>query len=145
MSQATGVEQNKRLASRAITEIISEGNFDVIDEILAEDFAQYGGVSGDLQGTDALEEWMEQVYAGFSEFEATEEFSLCEDDLVAVRVTYSGTHDGEFMGIPATDEYVEITGTTIFRVEDGRIVEGWVETDTIGILQQVGAMDSSTA
>lgn len=139
------VEQNKQLASRAISEIIDERNFDALDEVFTEDYVQHGGVDGDMMGSAAFQEWFEQVYAGFSDFEATEEFSLAEDDLVACLVTYSGTHDGEFLGIPATGEHVEITGITIFRVEDSKIPEAWVEVDTVGLLQQVGAMDGPTA
>ena len=85
---------------------------------------------------------METVHAGFPDFAATEEFSLCEGDLVASRLTYTGTHDGEFMGVPATGESVEVTGTAINRLEDGRIVENWPEMDFPGLLEQMGAVDA---
>jgi predicted ester cyclase len=85
---------------------------------------------------------MEQVHAAFPDFEATEEFSLCEGDLVASHMTYAGTHEGEFMGIPATGTRVEVTGTTINRVVDGRIAESWVETDFLGLLRQVGVVET---
>jgi steroid delta-isomerase-like uncharacterized protein len=98
-------------------------------------------MGGDITGPAAFREWMEQVHAGFPDFEATEEFSLCEGDLVASRLTYTGTHEGEFVGVPATGRHVEVTGITINRVKNGKIVESWPETDMFGVLQQVGAID----
>jgi predicted ester cyclase len=136
------ISENKDVVSRAISDVMSDGQLDLVDELYAQDFTQYGAVSGDLKGSNAFRTWMEQVHAGFSDFEATEEFSLCEGDLVASRMTFSGTHDGEFLGIAATGTTVEITGITINRVEGGRIVESWVETDRASLLEQVGAMDS---
>ena len=141
MKTAERVKENKDVVSRAITEIVSEGNFDLLRELYAEDFVHYRGANEDLTGPAAFRAWMEQIHTGFPDFEATEEFSLCEDDLVASRVTYTGTHDREFMGIPATGKHVTVTGTTINRVEDGKIVESWPETDFLGVLQQVGAID----
>lgn len=143
MIQETQIKQNKQLASRAITEIIGEGNFDALDDVFTQDYVQHGGVAGDMNGSAELQEWFEGVHAGFSDFEAKEEFSLAEDDLVASLVTYSGTHDdGEFMGMPANDESFEITAISIFRFEDGKVREAWVELDTAGLLQQLGAMDA---
>jgi len=141
LDTAERVKQNKDVVSRAISEVVSEGNFDLLGELYAEDFVHYRGTSEDLTGPAAFREWMEQIHTGFPDFEATEEFSFCEDGLVASRVTYTGTHDGEFMGIPATGKHVTVTGTTINRVEDGKIVESWPETDFLGVLQQVGAID----
>ena len=146
MSQVTQIEQNKQLTSRAISEIIGDGNFDGLHDVFTEDYVQHGGVAGDMKGSAELQEWFEGVHAGFSDFEATEEFSLTEDDLVASLVTYSGTHDdGEFMGMPANGESFEITAISIFRIEDNNISKAWVELDTAGLLQQLGAMDAPAA
>lgn len=138
----TQLAETKDVVSTAISEVLSEGNFDRFDDLYAKGYVNHGGPSGDLTGQGAFQGWMEQVYRGFSDFAATEEFSICEGDLVASRMTYTGTHDGEFMGIPATDTAVEITGNTINRVEDGKIVESWAETDFMSLLQQVGAIDA---
>lgn len=135
------IAQNKDVVSRAISEVIGEGKFDLIEDLYADDFVQHGGPTGDLNGTAAFREWMENVHAGFPDLAANEEFSLCEGDLVASYVTYSGTHDGAFLGIPATGEHVEVNGIAINRVEDGKIVESWPQTNFLGVLQQVGAIE----
>jgi steroid delta-isomerase-like uncharacterized protein len=140
----TQISENKAIVSDAISEVVSEGTFDRIDELYGADLVNHRSIGDELRGPAAFREWMEEVHTGFSDFVATEEFSLGEGDLVASRLTYSGTHDGEFMGIPATGEFVEVTGTTINRLEDGKIVESWPETDFLGVLQQVGVVDAPT-
>lgn len=136
------ISENEKIVSRAFSEVLGEGNVDVIEELYAEEFAHHGGIGGDLSGTDEFRGWIEQIHVGFPDLEVTEEFSFSDGDLVASRVTYAGTHEGEFVGIPATGEHVEVTGTTINRVRDGKIVESWPETDALGILRQVGAVDA---
>jgi steroid delta-isomerase-like uncharacterized protein len=139
---AAQTAENRAIVSDAVSEVVSEGNFDRVDELYGPDLVNHRGIGDELRGPAAFREWMAEVHAGFPDFEATEEFSLCEGDLVASRLTYAGTHDGEFMGIPATGEYVEVTGTTINRIEDGKIVESWPETDFLGVFQQVGVVES---
>jgi steroid delta-isomerase-like uncharacterized protein len=138
----TQMSENKATVSDAISEVVSQGNFDRIDELYGAELVNHRNTGDELKGPAAFRGWMEEIHAGFPDFVATEEFSLCEGDLVASRLTYSGTHDGEFMGIPATGEAVEVTGTTINRLEDGKIVESWPETDFLGVLRQVGAVDA---
>ena len=138
----TQIAENKAIVSDAISDVVSGGNFDRIDELYGSDLINHRSAGEKLRGPAAFREWMAEVHTGFPDFEATEEFSFCEGDMVASRLTYSGTHDGEFMGIPATGEYVKVTGTTINRIEDGKIVESWPETDFLGVLQQVGVVDA---
>ena len=66
-------------------------------------------------------------------------------DKVVARWTSFGTHSGEFMGVPATGRFLTTSGITIFRLEDGKIVEEWSESDMLGMLQQVGAIPGAGA
>ena len=135
-------EQNIELVRRSITEILDSSgkDYDLIDDRYAADFVQHGGPMGGLEGPDALREWFQAIHEGFPDLTCTEEFAFCDGDFVASQYTYTGTHDGEFQGIPATGKKVTITGNTINRIEDGRIVETWPETDFLGLMQQVGAV-----
>jgi steroid delta-isomerase-like uncharacterized protein len=65
---------------------------------------------------------------------------VAEGDKVAVRTTFRGKHLGEFNGIPATGKEVSIPIMLIYRLEHGKIVEHWMNADSLGLLQQVGAI-----
>ncbi len=65
---------------------------------------------------------------------------IAEGDKVVIRQTWSGTHKGEFMGIPATGRRVSIAVIDIIRVADGRFVEHWGQLDMMGMMQQLGAI-----
>ena len=65
---------------------------------------------------------------------------LAEGDLVASRWTGRGTHQGELMGIPPTGKQVTVSGITISRVKNGKVVEEWSNWDTLGMLQQLGVV-----
>jgi steroid delta-isomerase-like uncharacterized protein len=66
--------------------------------------------------------------------------SLAEGDVVASRWTITGTHQGEFQGVPATGRPVTLTGIDFSRVVDGKIAEHWAQFDLVGMLQQIGAI-----
>ena len=68
---------------------------------------------------------------------------IAEGDLVAIRSTAHGTHQGEFMGIPPTGKEVTFGGVVTNRIVDSRIVEDWFDGDGLGLLQQLGVVPSS--
>jgi predicted ester cyclase len=69
---------------------------------------------------------------------------LAEGDKVAYRLTVSGTHKGEFQGILPTNKKVSFTSTGISNIVDGKVAEDWVDADTMGLIQQIGAMSSAS-
>ena len=81
-------------------------------------------------------------FAAFPDIQHTLEDQLADGDRVAVRLTVAGTQTGEFQGLPASGKHVRIGSINIFRCEGGKIAEQWVETDSLGMLQQLGAMPS---
>ena len=66
--------------------------------------------------------------------------SIEERDMVASRWTITGTHRGDFQGVPPTGRQVTMAGIDISRVVDGKIAEHWAQFDVIGVLQQIGAI-----
>ena len=68
---------------------------------------------------------------------------LTEGDKVAYRLTVSGTHKGEFLGIPPTSKKVSLSSTGISDIIDGKVAEDWVDVDTMGLMQQLGAIPSA--
>jgi predicted ester cyclase len=74
----------------------------------------------------------------------TPEDAFASEDRVAARLTVTGTHDGELMGVPPTHRTVRFDVITILRLDDdGRIAERWNVTDLLGLLQQIGAVPAT--
>lgn len=78
--------------------------------------------------------------SSFPEFTSRIELIAAEDERVAVRVSHTGTHRGEFMGVPPTGRQVTVSATGIFRCKDGKLVENRVVFDAFGLLQQLGVI-----
>ena len=77
---------------------------------------------------------------GFPDYQTVIEDLVAEEDKVAARIKMTGTHTGDFMGIPATGTRVEFSGMYIVRIKEGRITEHWGEEDGVSLLTQLGAM-----
>ncbi len=66
---------------------------------------------------------------------------ISEGDLVCARVTMSGTHRGEFMGIPASNRRIQVQTMDLIRLRDGKCGEHWGVTDTMAMMEQLGAFE----
>jgi steroid delta-isomerase-like uncharacterized protein len=131
--------ENKRLARRFPKEAATEGNLDILDTLLARDFVDHGVFGRDSAGRDAAKQELQRLRTAFPDFEATVEDIIAEGDLVAMRVTLSGTHEGEFMGIEPTGASFTVQNMVFTRIENGTIAERWTQPDTLGLLKQLGA------
>ena len=76
----------------------------------------------------------------FPKYELVAEDMVAEGDKVAVRVVLRGVHKGEFMGLPPTNIAVEVPGMLIYRVEDNKIVQHWMQVDQLDLMQQLGML-----
>ncbi len=91
-------------------------------------------------GLKGLKQHWTMDLTGFPDLQLTVEDMIAEGDKVAVRLSRGGTHQGVFMGVAPTGNEARWTGNTIFRIANGKIVEGWVEGDHLGLMQQLGAI-----
>lgn len=134
-------KEMKRYERRFIDEVWNEGKMDLLEETVSEDYVgHWFSLEGDVD-RDGFRRFIEDVRAGFSDFEMRIEYVIAEDDSVAVAFTTTGTHDGEFMDIPATGKRgLEPTpGIFIHKFdEDGMLVEAWATWDALGLLQKLG-------
>ena len=131
-------ETNKAIFQRMIDEVF-KGNLAVIDELFAADYVKHDPASPiEIRGPDGFKQWlgtMSEPY--FSQSLITVEDMIGEGDKVAVRWTWSGTHTGEFMGIPPTGRQIAVMGTCIHRFAEGKFVESWSSYDVLGMIQQL--------
>jgi steroid delta-isomerase-like uncharacterized protein len=134
-------EQDKALIARFIEEIFNRGNMRVADEVLAPDFIEHEqlppGIPNNREGVKVLTTLLRTA---FPDFKATIEDILAEGNKVVVRMTWSGTHQGEFMGVPPTGKRVSIGVIDIIRISGGKLVEHWGQMDSMGMMQQLGAI-----
>lgn len=139
-------EQSKSLVRRYLEEVFARGNFDAIPEIFAVDYVERDPASeGEIRGHDGVRRDLEPYDTAFSDIQVTVEQQLAEGDGVATRMTVRATHVEEFRGIPPTGRRIEVTGTVVHRVAEGRLAEGWWNWDTLGLMQQLGAIPAEQA
>jgi steroid delta-isomerase-like uncharacterized protein len=117
-----------------------EGNLDVIDELVAPDYVGHDPAQPEMHGTEGIKEFITGYLAGFPDGRITIDGQFAEGDMVATRWTGRGTHQGELRGIPPTGKQVTVSGITISRVKNGKVVEEWSNWDTLGMLQQLGVV-----
>ena len=132
-------EQNKKLARKVFEEVQSKGNMALVDELVTEDYVGHTPF-GDIHGPEGAKGFDAMLRSAFPGYEVTVDDQIAEGDRVATRWTCRGTHEGEFQGVPPTGKSVSISGITIFRVANNKLVEGWTNPDVLGLLQQIEAV-----
>jgi steroid delta-isomerase-like uncharacterized protein len=136
---------NKEISKRIIEEVFSQGRYEVADEVV--DPAAVGNdpaLPEPVRGAEGLKEAARGYRGAFPDLELSIEQMVAEGDCVVTRWTGRGTHRGELFGIAPTGKEAVVTGMTLDRFENGRLVESWVNWDTLGLLQQIGAVPSPT-
>ena len=116
------VEDNKQAVRRFYQEVINGRNLDVLDELLTTDGVDHTFGS---QNPDQAKQFFGMVHQAFPDLHAEVHDVIAEGELVAARVTYTSTHQGEFLGIPATGKKTTTSGVDFFRMQDGRQAEHW--------------------
>ena len=126
--ETTSSEQNKALIAEYFNAISGKEKTDELQQKYIADSDQ------------VLKDHIVAFEAGFPLYELIAEDMIAEGDKVVVRATFRGTHQGEFAGIPATGISVEMPLIIIYRIENGKIVEHWMQADVMGLMQQLGAL-----
>lgn len=111
-----------------------------LKEVLSSELvAHHPGLPGRLTREELLQ-MIDAFAKAFADQEYTIEDQVAEGDTVATRVTWRATHSGPFQGVPATGRQVAIGGIAIARIENGQIVERWLNMDQMGMLKQLGVV-----
>ncbi|MDX1416965.1 MAG: ester cyclase [Candidatus Promineifilaceae bacterium] len=133
--------ENKETARQLIEEVFNGRNIDRVDELIAADFVEHEelppGVPAGREGTKAA---AAMLHSAFPDFKAMIEDVVAEDDKVVLRMTWSGSQQNEFMGLPPSGKSFSVNVIDIFRVAGSQIVEHWGTIDMMGMMQQLGAM-----
>ena len=134
-------EQNKALIVRFVEELFNRGNMGIVGEIFAPDFIEREQLPpGIPSGREGVKVLTTELRSAFPDFKATIDDILAEGDKVVIRMTWSGTQKGEFMGVPATGKRVSFGVIDIIRITNGKLVEHWGQMDSMSLMQQLGAI-----
>jgi steroid delta-isomerase-like uncharacterized protein len=131
-------EQNKSIVRRWVEEGWNKGNLAIVDQLYAPNFVQHEPAPETVNSSEALKQYVGAYRTAFPDLYLKPEDLIAEGDKVTLRFTSGGTQNGPLMGMPATGKKGAITGIVIFRLENSRIAEAWVNIDLLGLLQQLG-------
>ena len=135
-------EVNKVLLRRSVEEVFSaQGDIDVADEIFAPDYVGHNPTDPqDVRGPEGAKERASIYRSAFPDVRLSIEEQVAEEDRVVTRWIANGTHQGEMMGIAPTGNQVRVEGITISHIQEGKILQEWELFDTLGLMQQLGAV-----
>ena len=135
-------EENKAMLRHLFEEVWNQGNLAAVDELFAADYVLHDPTHL-VRGPEGFKAYVSAFRAAFPDLHATVEDQIAEGNRAAMRFTARGTHKGEFQGIPPTGKQIALSGISIQRFVDGKIVENWVSLDALGalgMLQQLGVL-----
>lgn len=140
---ATKTRDNKELLRRFNETVWQDHDLDAIDEFVADDAVMHDNLTPEpTRGPEGAREFIESVLSAFPDVQVEITDLVAEDDRVADRFRATGTHEGEFVGVEPTNEEVTVTGTSIYRIEDGQFVEEWEVLDALGLFRQLGVVET---
>ena len=132
----------KALSRRIFEEVWNKQNLSVADELIASNFVDHDPQSS-VQGLEGYKQFVRYYLTAFPDSHFTVEDEISEGQMVVTRWTVSGTHTGNLGAIPATGRRISVTGISCGRVENGKMVEGWTNWDTLGMMQQLGILSAT--
>jgi predicted ester cyclase len=139
-------KQNKAVVRRLNEAIISQGNVEALEELVAVDVHDNSALPGSPPGRERVKQLFFDLYrTAFPDLRAEIYDMIAEGDKVVTRKAFHGTHQGPLMGIPPIGRQVTILVTDIVRVVDGQIVEHWANVDQLGLMQQLGVIPAPGA
>jgi C-1 hydroxylase len=133
-------EENKAIVRR-YQEAYNTNNLDALDALVAVDLISHDLAPGLPQGLASGKLVHQRAVAAMPDYQAVIEDLIAEGEKVVARMTIKGTHSAaDFLGLPASGRRINVPAISIFRIANGKIVEHWAASDTLGLLQQLGAL-----
>jgi steroid delta-isomerase-like uncharacterized protein len=132
---------NKKAVRRLIEEVWNKGNLQVTEELFAPNYAHHDPSTPDAgRGPEGEKKRATLYRTAFQDFKLTIEDLIAEGETVMARWTCRGSHRGVLNGIAPTGKQFAITGISVARFADGKMVEGWINWDALGLMQQLGVV-----
>ncbi len=132
-------QQDNIKTQQAFGEAVNSGNLSAIRDLVAPDAVDHDPAPDQGVGPEGFIQFFTLLRTAFPDLKIAVDHMVADDDNVAFAYTVTGTHSGDFLGVPATGKTISARGMQITRFENGKQVERWGSSDQLGILQQIGA------
>jgi len=133
------LQENKALVRRFVEEVQNQHNLAALDVLCSPDFVDHSGITNP-PNREGSKQFFTVLFAAFPNMRFTIRQQLAEGDKVMTHKTFQGTHQGPFMGIPATGKQVAFDVIDIFTVANGNLTDHWAVADQFSLMQQLGAV-----
>lgn len=139
-------DENKNIARKLMEEGWNKGRLNVVDELVSPRCRFHDPVFPSLkEGAENYKQHMQTCRNGFPDLNFSIEDTIAERNEVVLHWTARGTQRGTFLGMPATNKTGTVSGTTILRMENGKIVEHWSDWNLLTLMEQLGLSASARA
>ncbi len=134
-------ESHKAIIRRLFDDVLNGGRLGLLDTIVGAAYVDHSPASGQAAGAAGVKAKVAALREGFPDLRFTLEEIVGEDEIVAARYHWRGTHRGSFLGIPPTGKTILVRGMDFYRLRDEKIVEHWDVVDDLGMLTQLGDLE----
>jgi len=131
-------DANKAL-TRQFFDRISAGDLSAVDELISDDYVEHEQVPGLASGKAGARQLFEMFHSAFDQAAVDVDDMIAEGDKVFVLARMTGTQRGEFMGVAATGNTIDVTICDYFRIDNGTLIEHWGVIDAAGMMHQLTA------
>lgn len=139
---APDTDRNKEFVARMLDGSINGRNADLLDDYMSTDYVHHGA-DGTETGREMHKAASRLYFVAFPDAKFHMLDQIGEGDKVVTRWRFTGTHKGPLEALPPTGNSVDLTGISIYRIEGGRVVEGWEASNALLFLQQLGLFPDS--
>ena len=140
-AQGTSVEEENAAIIRRVVEAVNRGDVGPLEQLMGPEQHELPPMAaGQSSIKMPFRDAFGALRSGFPDAQIVIDDIITSGDKVVARMTLRGTHQGSFLGIPATNKKIELTGIHIARIENGRQVDHWGEDNYLGLLQQLGVV-----
>lgn len=132
-------QENKVIARYYMGQIFNQKNLAAVDEFFSPEVAMHCKLPG-VKGLEGYRRMVSLFVRAFPDLHLSYQTVICEGEWVSGRFVFTGTHEADFAGIPATGKHICVSGISLLRFREGRVIEHWTELDRLGLLQQLGVI-----
>jgi len=134
------LDENKEIVRRFFHGAWDRGDFDLIDQLVPQGATDHSTVGGKEAGTgsESFKQIVSMFRSGMPDIKVTIEHEIAEGDLVVHHWSLYGTHQAPILGVPPTGKRMVLTGMSVVRLSDNKIIERWAAIDELGFMRQLG-------